>query len=515
MPEDDGADRTDYGTPRFRDAADGLQNTMSGLGTSSDKRSGNSYAPTLALNRMQLENLWRGNWTAKKIITLPVDDMLSPWVSTQWDDKGKANDRQQLIDDAEDQLNVRECVQEALHWSRMYGGSGIIVGVKGQDNLEEPLELDSIGMGSIEYLLPVDRWQIGATDLMNQPEDLNSPNFRKPRFFALGTGTDLGTARVHWSRIIIFRGRKLPWFSWLQNGMWDDSELQHIYSDLMDYSATMALLATMFFEANIDVMQIDKLAETLALPGGEAKIRRRFGVASEIKSANKMLMLDALDKYEKKGNNFSGLGPVVQEFKSLLCGIADIPATRFWGKSPDGMNSTGDGDMNNYNKRLKGDQDAGQFRRPFNYLYQILGRHALGSIPKGWKVEWNPLSQESSIERATREKMQADTRRIYYDMGAVTAYLVAKQLKEDDTFSMMDDEDVEDVGDMEEAMGAERAAALLTGSIGPEAKPGESGAQPGVKNPLAAKAGEAEKGKKPLEAKTAPEQFGNGGEGGE
>lgn len=459
---DDGQGRSDYGYPEFREyAGDGLQNLAAGLGTGHDKRTGNSYSATVTLNRFQLENLWRGNWTAKKIITLPIDDMLSEWLTPQWDNKGKADDRSQKLEDAEDELNVRECVQEANHWAKLYGGGGILVGVKGQNNLEEPLELDSIGQGDLEYLVPVDRWQLGATDLMNQGSDLGSPNFRKPGFFALGTGTDFAATRVHWSRIIMFHGRKVPWFAYLANGMWHDSELQHIHHDLMDYSATMALLATMFFEANIDVMQIDKLAEILSQPRGEEKIRKRFGIAADIKSTNHMLMMDALDKYEKKGNNFSGLGPVVEQFKSLLCALADIPATRMFGTSPGGLNSTGKGDMDNYNKRLAADQKAGQFRRPMQYLYQILARHTLGAVPPGWKLVWNPLTQESAQDRATRQLAEAQTRQVYVTMQAITPHLVAKQLKEEDVFSMMDDEDVEDAEDVLDPMDPVEGAGLL------------------------------------------------------
>jgi Protein of unknown function (DUF1073) len=40
----------------------------------------------------------------------------------------------------------------------------------------------------------------------------------------------------------------------------------------------------------------------------------------------------------------------------LCCSAADIPATRFIGKSPDGMNATGESDIRNYHDRLASDQ---------------------------------------------------------------------------------------------------------------------------------------------------------------
>ena len=443
--------------------ADGLANAMAGLGTKRDKRSFSEWQPTKPLSRVQLGNMWRSSWVAKKGIKIPVEDAFAEWLKVQWDGSEADTSRQQKFDEWEKRFDVRTNVVEGNWWGRLYGGGITIVGLKGETDLSQPLEIESIRQGSLDYLYTIDRWQCGPTDLMNQPYVLGSPNFGKPRFYALGS-VSVPSSRVHWSRCLVWGGERLPWFEWLQNGMWDDSSLQHVYDDVRDHGTVLSLLATMFFEANIDVMAIEALATTLALPKGKEKIVKRFQDAAEMKSANRMLLIDAKDKYEKKGNNFQGLAPVSDVFKSNLIAAFDIPATRFYGESPGGLNSTGAGDMDNYKKRLRGDQTS-KYGKNMDRLYQIACMDLFGEVPPGFKTEWGPLEQETELETSQRQLNNANRDKIYMDgdgsTPAVPAYVVTRQLKEDDVYSVLEDGDIDDVEAMSERMDAQRAAALL------------------------------------------------------
>jgi phage-related protein (TIGR01555 family) len=452
-------------------AADMLQNQGAGLGTTRDKRMGSEFSPKVTLNRMQLEALWSGSWHVKKGIKAPVDDAFAEGISVQWDGSDKDTDRQQKFDEWDRRFEVDLKLHSVNYWARLYGWATIIIGLKGEKDLSKPLDVSRIRRNSVDWLYVIDRWRCGPQELMDQASDLPSPNFGKPRYFSLGSAA-VPTSRVHWTRCIQFIGEELPWFAWLANGMFPDSSIQHVYEDVRDHGSIMALMATMFFEANVDVLAIAKLAETLALPGGEQQIKDRFKVVAEQKGINRMLLVDANDKYERKAANMQGWAAIVDHFHDNLIGAFDIPATRFYGRSPGGFNSTGDGDMDNYRKRLKGDQKS-KYQAQVSRFNEIKAMDLFGEIPPGFKTEFNPLDQETKAEKSTRELAVAQARKIYFDMGAITAKLVARQLKEDDEMSAQEDADVNAVKEVSEVIDPNMAAQFIAGM---KKKAGSNGA---------------------------------------
>jgi hypothetical protein len=255
--------------------------------------------------------------------------------------------------------------------------------------------------------------------------------------------------------------------------MWHRSTLQHVIDDVKDYSNVMSLLATMFFEANVDVLGIAGLAKLLSMPDGKRKIQERFGIAATVKSANRMLVIDSEDKYEKKGNTFSGLAAIGDLFVRNVSGAANTPTSRLFGEQAQGLGSEGKGDDKNYKKFLRSLQS--RYTPGLEYLYTIAAIDMFGSVPPGWQLSWNTLEQESGAEKAQRQLNEAQRDKIYVGMGAVSALVIARQLKEDNVYPMMEQEDVDEVEESLEAGDPEESAELLT--------MGQDIPKPGVGNP--------------------------------
>ena len=102
----------------------------------------------------------------------------------------------------------------------------------------------------------------------------------------------------------------------------------------------------------------------------------------------------------------------------IMAGKADIPATRLLGRSPQGMNATGESDLRNYYDRIRSGQqtDLAPTLRP---LDMALLASTLGTVPPEAYVEWNPLYQMSEKEAADVEKVFADTAEKYANMGVI------------------------------------------------------------------------------------------------
>ncbi len=438
-----------------RPVGDGLENVVAGLGTNRDKRSYSVWADPRLLTRQELENMYRGSWLAKKIVNAVADDMTREWLHVIFDDD--SGQLQWAIEQAEKRFAVKRKINEALRWSRLYGGAVIIIGTRDK-NLAKPLDVTRIGQGDLRYLHVVDRWRLSPGASLCR--SLESPNFGLPEHYVLAESA----VQVHHSRLLRFNGDKLPYFAWLRNGLWDDSALQHVMDSLMNCDTATQAVATMLFEANVDVVKSEGLADVLARKDGEAILTKRFQVAGMMKSFNRLLLLDGTESYEKKQNSFANLDKVIQQFMIDISGAADIPMTRLFGQSAAGLNATGAGDISNYYDMVSARQEA-ELRPPMESLYEVLVRSELGHMPDDFRFDFNPLWQLSETEQATVEKTRAERDKTYLDAGVVAEALVARELKERGTYRNMTDEDialVEELAkplDEEGEAGEEKAAA--------------------------------------------------------
>lgn len=437
---------------------DGLENVVAGLGTDRDKRSYSVWADPRILTRQELENMYRGSWLAKKIVNAVADDMTREWLHVTFDGEEMGT----TIEQAEKRFALKRKTNEALKWSRLYGGAVIIIGTRDR-NLAKPLDVKNVRKGDLRYLHVVDRWRLSPAGSLNR--DLESPNFGMPDSYVLAEST----VQVHHTRVLRFNGEKLPYFAWLRNAMWDDSVLQHVMDSLMNCDTTTQAIATMMFESNVDVVKSEGLADVLAQKDGEAKLTKRFQVAALLKSFNRMLLLDGTESYEKKQNSFANLDKVIQQFMIDVSGAADIPMTRLFGQSAAGLNATGDNDVRNYYDMVSAKQEA-ELRPQLEYLYEVLVRSELGHMPEDFRFDFNPLWQLSETEQATVEKTRAERDQVYLNAGVVTEALVARELKERGTYRNMTDDDIELVEELSKPMDE-------NGEVGkaPGAKPPEGG----------------------------------------
>lgn len=426
---------------------DGLQNVVAGLGTSRDKASFTEYGITIVLDRNALENMYRDSWLAKKIVNAPAEDMTRSWRTFMGEDDQEETSF--ALEEAERRLGVRAKVAQAIKWSRLYGGAVLLMGVGNPDGYSKPLDPARVKKGDLRFVLALDRWMCNATGEFDW--DIESPNFGLPKFYTIANQKSL---RVHHSRIIRFIGQELPHWSAMQNQKWGDSELQHTYATLKGRDTMTAAIATMMFEANVDVIRAPDLADVLSTQEGEAKLTKRFQVAGMMKSFNRMLLLDSSEEYDKKSNTFSGLDALIREFRAEVAGASDIPVSRLFGTSASGLNATGDNDVRNYYDMIAGRQEA-MLRPALEKFDEVFIRSELGAIPDDYRFEFPSLWQMSDKEKADIEKTRSDRDKAYFDMGVLTEGAIARELKESGTYATLTDLDVSLAEELGKPMGGD------------------------------------------------------------
>lgn len=176
---------------------DGLQNLVTGLGTSMDKSSHNEWVRSNANKDWNtLIARFREDWVAQKVCTIIPQDATREWrkINTE---AGVAADKQ---------FRIRKLFLDASKWARVFGTAAIFMDLKKAGKLETPLDLTRLKKGCITSLQVIDRTRLVPTG-MTEMNPL-SPHYGMPEFYQLAGSTK----KIHCSRFIRFEGTELPMY---------------------------------------------------------------------------------------------------------------------------------------------------------------------------------------------------------------------------------------------------------------------------------------------------------------
>ncbi|MGF7240651.1 phage-related protein (TIGR01555 family) [Pseudomonas oryzihabitans] len=382
--------------------SDKLVNLVANLGTERDKASHSGYLVS-TLTDQQLLAAYRSSWLPRKIIDIPALDACRRWRGWQ-----ASKEQIQAIEAEEKRLALVARVHTAMIRGRLFGGAAVFIGTGERDTASE-LRPDRIGKGGVKYLTVMSRRHLSPTEI---ERDVQSPRYGMPKAYRLA-GSNV---EIHPSRLVIFHGAEHadPELVEGEAHGWSDSVLTSVMEAVKQSDGTMANVASLVFEAKVDVIKIPDLMQNLEDKTWEKLLMDRLRLAAMQKGINGTLMLDAGEDYQNKTANFSTLPDIIDRFLQNVTGAADIPATRFLGQSPAGLNASGESDLRNYYDRIQSGQEL-SVRPAMSVLDECLIRSALGSRPPEIHYVWNSLWQPTATERATIGKTVADTIKVIKD----------------------------------------------------------------------------------------------------
>lgn len=413
---------------------DGLVNFLVGLGVRGrDRVQSGSFELTL-LSDQELTAAYRSNWIARKIVDIPPDDMTREWRDWQADNK-----EIEILESAERVFGVRQKVREAMVLARLYGGAAIVLGVDDVTSSQmamAPLNVERVGRDSLKFLHVVPRQHLSFGELEN---DISSPWFGEPKFYTRTNITSSAidpSMQIHPSRVIKFVGAPIP-DRWQALTPWGDSYLQ-VVDDAVKAACTVnAGLAHVMTEIKYDVIKTPRLMETLGDAQATEVLIKRMNMNATMKGLCNTLLIDKEEDWNTRTLNIAGAPDIVKTFFLIVCGAADIPATRFFGQSPAGMSATGESDTRNYYDRVKSDQEN-DLAPMLSVLDEILIRSSMGARDPSIYFEWAPLWQMTEKEKSEISKAKADTAKLDVDTALVPFEVLAvarvNQLIEDGTY---------------------------------------------------------------------------------
>jgi hypothetical protein len=138
-----------------------------------------------------------------------------------------------------------------------------------------------------------------------------------------------------------------------------------------------------------------------------------------MRSLTGITAMDVQDELVQQQINVSGLSDVLTSMQQRIAaatGIPAIPATLLFGKSPDGMNATGDSDIRLYYDQIKAEQTSKlvpALDRIYTLLLSEKSGPTKGSLPDKWTYDFNSLWLQTDKEKAEIRYIMAQADALY------------------------------------------------------------------------------------------------------
>lgn len=433
---------------------DGYTNLLNKYGTAQDNSMAYNYEQEPITTDMELIRLYEGNGLFSKIIDRPAEEAVKHGLDIDYGDEKTA----EYVEERLDELDFEDKFATAEKWARLYGGALIVMLCDDGGSLEEPLDYDKVR--TIEELRVFERAIVQEdyhglyqSRMIFSNSDLP---IGQPEFYHVNS--IYGSFTVHYTRCLIFRNGRLPeqttnsiYRHW---GMPEHVKIKQALRECMTSHSNGTKLLERSVQA---IYKMKNLATLLSSDEGEGKVLQRLQVIDMARGILNSMAIDAEgEDYDFKTLQMAGVKDVVDTTCNMLSAVTNIPQTILFGRSPAGMNSTGDSDLENYYNMVENIQKQNMkanVRTVINLiLKQGMYEGDIEAIPK-FKVKFTALwsisdSEQADIEqkKAQTEQTKAQIAQTYIDAGVLDASEVRKSLSLNGDFvieDLIDEDDIE------------------------------------------------------------------------
>lgn len=374
------------------------------------------------LDQNQLSLFYAGDGISANAVDVLPEEALDKGIVLTIKDRP---DVSTAVKDVLKQHNVLEKLTTRGKLARLWGGAAIVIGANDGKDSSEPLLFENVR--DLKWLHVMSRYQLQRKDVDRNP---NSPTFGGAVAWTLaGPNIAPGATQtiLHPSRVLPSYGVWLPEeVSQIVNteGLgWGSSVLQRAHLPIKNLVSTYGNIATLIQEYHQAVFQIDDLLGLLAQgEDGVKLLQARLAMIQYGRSVINAMILDKSETFQTQTVDLRGLADIVGSYVYHVAAVTRTPVTKLMGKAPDGMNSTGEGDAQNWDRTV-GSYQENVLRRDLEYIIRLIMAAKTGPtrgevLP--FTLTFPPLREMTATETTAMRKSQAETDQIYVMNEVVT-----------------------------------------------------------------------------------------------
>lgn len=319
---------------------------------------------------------------AKRIIDVVPEEMVSPGFTVD----GVADEAafRSLWD--EKRLNAK--IIDALCWSRLFGGSAIIALVQDGRALKSPVKPGAI----LEDVRVYDRYQIRVEARETNPRKVR---YGEPVLYTVTPGGDLPEYQVHYTRVCIIDGERIPNAKRSSNDGWGESVLnKRLVEAIVDYNYCETLATQLFRRKQQAVWKAKGLADLCDDEEGVSAARLRLAQVDDEGGVGRAIGIDAEDEeYDVLNSDISGVDSFLEKKMDRIVSLSGIHEIILKNKNVGGVSASQNTALETFyklieRKRVEDYKPILEFLLPFIISEQE------------WSIEFSPLSVPSDKDQA-------------------------------------------------------------------------------------------------------------------
>ena len=440
--------------------SDGYVNMLNKYGTGRDSSSHYVFQADAMTMDSALTEAYEGNGLFTKIIDRPAEEALKRGFDLGIKDQDIMNYLSVKLDD----LDWEQNAAQALKWTRLYGGALVVMVINDGRNIWDPVDWEHVR--GIEELRVYERPLVNP-DYHSIYRSVSNDNgracrakFGTPQYYQVSS--IYGTFRVHESRCLVFRNGVLPENSLnTQYRFWGIPEYYRIKKNLQETHTAHGNGVKLLDRCVQAIYKMRNLSNLLLTDGGEEQVLKRLNAIDMARGILNTMLIDADgEDYDFKQMSMSGVREIIDSTCTMLSAVTDIPQTILFGRSPAGMNSTGESDMESYYNMVERMQKMNlkaNGRTLVNLIFREgIATGKLQNMPE-YKLGFEKLWSLSEKEQADLDKLKADTEyvkaqtaQIYVELQVLNPDEIRAGLSKDDTFyveDLLSDEELDLTGE--------------------------------------------------------------------
>lgn len=383
----------------------------------------------------------------------PDDDEVTPK-----DDKAKAKADQkaekikQLVEFLDD-LKVRDAFRQFSINDSFFGRSHLFLDIgdvkdkdfdqasastelkvpigNGRDDVTRGKIKKGYGLRRIEAIEPI--WIYPTTYNAQLPI---APDFYKPQVWYVNG------IEVHRTRLLTGVARPVPDLlkpAYAFGGL-SLSQLVKPYVDI--WLTTRESIGELIHAFSVMVLMTD--LDTMLQPGAQEILLSRLALFDDLRDNMGVFALNkAKEDFKNVATPLSGLPELQQAAQEHMMSIARIPAVKFTGMQPMGLNASSEGELQAFYDTIKAAQNW-YFRPPLTTVIDLAQITLWGEIDPDITWDFVPLWEPTAKEDAEIKKISAETDNLRVDGGVLSPEEVRKKVASDPD-SGYDDIDPDDV----------------------------------------------------------------------
>lgn len=399
---------------------DNYENLFTGWGNRSDHTAALTPSQGVLLPDVALSNIYTSDGLGNKIITRLSHDMVKNGYRVKGDTEG-------VIHDELKRLKNKEHMELALNWMRTFGGAITVVGARDGAKLDKPVRKNVKG---IDWMRTMSRTRIMVRD-EDLIRDVRNPDFGDYEFYHIQFGATNNGAyeKVHRSRCLVYKGSTAPddpyWNGDNELKYWGLSCLQAPWDQLKQLGGSFQGIAHLMMELVIGKYKFKDLS-TMLQGQNSSWIRKRLELINQSKSLINGVVLDQEEDYIRDMVNVSGSDKILEQLMIMVSAATGYPVTVLFGRSPDGMNATGESDMSNYDATIESSQET-KLEGPQQKLIKMINSYKnVSGIAEDPVISFNPVRTPSAKERVDIRKTQSETDINYINSGVLSSEQVTE-----------------------------------------------------------------------------------------